>query len=200
MIQGSEEWFKARCGNVGASSVYKVMAKGQGKTRQQYMMDLLIERLGGQNPGFTNAAMERGTELEPVARSRYEVEADVMVSECGFIMHPTVARFGASPDALVLDDGLLEIKCPNTATHIDFIRSGKPSGQYIWQMQAQMACTERQWCDFVSYDDRLPDALQYATVRIQRDDKKIAEMLDGVRSFLSELAALEAEMSERMAQ
>jgi predicted phage-related endonuclease len=107
------------------------------------MTELLIERLGGQSESFTSAAIQRGTETEPLARSAYEVETGQMVTECGFIMHPELDRFGASPDALVGDDGLLEIKCPNTSTHIDFIRSRKPAGQYIWQMQAQMACTGR---------------------------------------------------------
>lgn len=199
MIQGSPEWFAARRGNVGASSVYKVMAKGEGKVRQQYMTELLIERLGGQSDSFTSAAIQRGTETEPLARSAYEVETGQMVTECGFIMHPELDRFGASPDALVGDDGLLEIKCPNTSTHIDFIRSRKPAGQYIWQMQAQMACTGRAWCDFVSYDDRLP-GLEFQTVRIMRDDAKIADMLAGVTAFLKELADLEAEMRERMNQ
>jgi putative phage-type endonuclease len=197
MIQGGSEWFAARRGNVGASSVYKVMAKGEGKVRQQYMVDLLIERLGGQTESFTSQAIQRGTETEPLARSAYEVETGQMVDECGFIMHPEIDRFGASPDGMVGDDGLIEIKCPNTATHIDFIRTRKPSGQYIWQMQAQMACTGRQWCDFVSYDDRLP-GLEFQTVRIMRDDDKIAEMLKGITAFLAELADLEADMKKRV--
>lgn len=196
MIQGSPEWFSARRGNVGASSVYKVMAKGQGKTRKQYMTDLLIERLGGQVESFSSASIERGNEMEPLARSAYEVETDSIVAECGFIMHPELDRFGASPDGLVGDDGLIEIKCPNTSTHIDFIRSLKPSGQYIWQMQAQMACTGRKWCDFVSYDDRLP-GLEFQKVRVLRDDEKIKQMLTEINVFLHELEALEVEMSQK---
>lgn len=197
MEQGSPEWFAARRGNVGASGVYKVMAKGQGKTRKQYMTDLLIERLGGQNESFTSQAIERGNEMEPLARSAYEVETDSIVTECGFIMHPELDRFGASPDGLVDDDGLLEIKCPNTSTHIDFIRSRKPAGQYIWQMQAQMACTGRDWCDFVSYDDRLP-GLEFQRVTIERDNAKIDEMMEAVSVFLVELEELESEMRARI--
>ena len=199
MIQGSEEWFAARRGNVGASGVYKIMAKGQGKTRKQYMIDLLIERLGGSQESFTSAAIERGNEMEPIARSAYEVETGQIVTETGFIMHPELKRFGASPDGLVGDDGLIEIKCPNTATHIEFIQTKKPAGQYILQMQAQMACTGRKWCDFVSYDDRLPN-LEFASVRIMRDDAKIDQMLAEIKTFVAELDALETEMRGKMPQ
>ena len=187
MIQGSPEWFEARRGNVGASSVYKVMAKGQGKTRRSYMDELLAEKLGCVIEGFTNAAMERGTELEPVARSQYEIERDAMVQEAGFIMHPTIAGFGASPDGLVGDDGLIEIKCPNTVTHLATLESGTIDGKYQWQMLAQMACTGRQWCDFMSYDDRMPDDLQSVIIRFERDEKKIAQMETEVSAFVAEL-------------
>ena len=187
MIQGSPEWFEARRGNVGASSVYKVMAKGQGKTRRSYMDELLAEKLGCVIEGFTNAAMERGTELEPIARSQYEIERDAMVQESGFIMHPTIAGFGASPDGLVGDDGLIEIKCPNTVTHLATLESGTIDGKYQWQMLAQMACTGRQWCDFMSYDDRMPDDLQSVIIRFERDEKKIAQMETEVSAFVAEL-------------
>ena len=187
MIQGSPEWFEARRGNVGASSVYKVMAKGQGKTRRSYMDELLAEKLGCVIEGFTNAAMERGTELEPVARSQYEIERDAMVQEAGFIMHSTIAGFGASPDGLVGDDGLIEIKCPNTVTHLATLESGTIDGKYQWQMLAQMACTGRQWCDFMSYDDRMPDDLQSVIIRFDRDEKKISQMETEVSAFVAEL-------------
>ena len=187
MIQGSAEWFEARRGNVGASSVYKVMAKGQGKTRRSYMDELLAEKLGCVIEGFTSAAMERGTELEPVARSQYEVERDAMVQEAGFIMHPTIKGFGASPDGLVGDDGLIEIKSPNTVTHLATLESGTIDGKYQWQMLAQMACTGRQWCDFMSYDDRMPDDLQSVIIRFERDDKRIAQMETEVSAFVAEL-------------
>lgn len=187
MIQGSPEWFEARRGNVGASSVYKVMAKGQGKTRRSYMDELLAEKLGCVIEGFTNAAMERGTELEPIARSQYEIERDAMVQEAGFIMHPTIAGFGASPDGLVGDDGLIEIKCPNTVTHLATLESGTIDRKYQWQMLAQMACTGRQWCDFMSYDDRMPDDLQSVIIRFERDEKKIAQMETEVSAFVAEL-------------
>lgn len=204
MIQGSPEWFAARLGKVTASKVADVMAttkSGPAASRQNYMMELLCQRLTGRiEEGFTNAAMQRGSELEPVARSAYEARNGLFVTEVGLIDHPTLEGFAASPDGLVGDDGLIEIKCPNTATHVAFLRTGKPDGKYVWQMQAQMACTGRAWCDFVSFDDRLPEPLQFASVRIMRDDDKIADMLAGVAAFLKELADLEAEMRERMKQ
>lgn len=204
MIQGSQEWFAARLGKVTASKVADVMAttkSGPAASRQNYMMELLCQRLTGNiEQGFTNAAMQRGTELEPVARSAYEARNGLFVTEVGLIDHPTLDGFAASPDGLAGDDGLIEIKCPNTATHVAFLRTGKPDGKYIWQMLAQMECAGRQWCDFVSFDDRLPEPLQFASVRIMRDDAKIADMLAGVTAFLKELADLEAEMRERMNQ
>ena len=196
--QGSPEWFAARCGNVTASRVADIMARtqtGPAASRKNYMMELLCQRLTGViGESFSSAAMQRGTELEPVARSAYEVAAGVMVQEVGIIMHPTVKHFGASPDGLVGDDGLLEIKCPNTATHVDFIRSGKPDGRYMWQMCAQMACTDRAWCDFVSFDDRMPEHRHYACVRIHRSADKEREMLQEIVSFLDELDALVEEL------
>lgn len=203
MIQGSDEWFAARIGCVTASRVSDVMAKtksGYAASRANYMMELLCQRLTGKREeGFTSAAMLRGTELEPAARACYEAESGLLVVECGLVLHPEIDGLGASPDGLVGDDGLLEIKAPNTATHIEFIRTGKPKSEYQWQMLCQMACTGRQWCDFVSYDDRLPPALQYHSVRMERDDNRIAEMVLEVTKFLAELAELEQDMRGRMA-
>lgn len=200
--QRSPEWFAARLGRVTASRVADVMAttkSGPAASRTNYMMELLCQRLTGRSEeGFVSAAMQRGTDLEPIARSAYEVEACVMVEETGLVLHPSGIDFGASPDGLVGTDGLVEIKCPNTATHIDFLRTGKPDGKYLWQMAAQMECTGRAWCDFVSFDDRLPEPLQYRRVRVDRDDKKIAEMMNGIGAFLAELYQLEAEMQEMM--
>lgn len=200
--QGSEEWFASRIGKVTGSRVADVMAKtktGYSTSRTNYMMQLLCERLTGtREESFKNAAMQRGTEKEPLARSVYEAEAGVFVVETGLVEHLTIAGFGASPDGLVGDDGLLEIKCPNTATHIDFLRTGKPDGKYQWQMLAQMACSGRKWCDFVSFDDRLPAELQYKCIRFERDDNKIQEMEQEIVIFLLELAKIESEMKEMM--
>lgn len=196
--QRTPDWFAARAGKVTASRVADVMAKtksGYSASRKNYMMELLCQRLTGcYDEGFTSSAMQRGTELEPVARSAYEIDTGFMVEECGLIVHPTIAGFGASPDGLVNDDGLLEIKCPNTATHVDFLRTGKPDGRYLWQMAAQMSCTDRDWCDFVSYDDRLPDELQFKVVRVSRNESQEEEMLAEIKLFIEELDALESEM------
>lgn len=204
MEQRSDEWFAARLGKVTASKVKDVMAKGRGgapsATRQNYMMQLLCERLTGRREeGFTSAAMQRGTDLEPIARSAYEFSAGVMTVETGLIDHPSITGFAASPDGIVGSDGLLEIKCPNTAQHIAVIQSGAHDSAYEWQMLAQMACSGREWVDFVSFDDRLPEELQYACFRFHRDEKRIRDMEAEVKLFLEELAALEREMRERMA-
>lgn len=204
MQQQSEEWFAARIGRVTASRVKDVMAKGRGKepsaTRRNYMMELLCERLtGNRTEGFTSAAMQRGTELEPFARMAYELDRGIMTTETGLILHPVIDGFGASPDGLSGEIGLLEIKCPNTATHIATLQSGQHDAQYEWQMLAQMSCTGRAWCDFVSFDDRLPEPLQYACFRFERDDSRINDMEAEIRAFLEELAELERDMRARMA-
>lgn len=204
IIQGSEEWFAQRLGKVTASKVSDVMAKtktGVSASRTNYMMQLLCERLtGNREESFTSSAMMRGTELEPSARAVYESNAGEFVIETGMIEHPHIKGFGASPDGLVGNDGLLEIKCPNTATHIDFMRTGKPKNEYQWQMLAQMACSGRQWCDFVSYDDRLTHALQYQCVRFMRDETRIQQMESEIMAFLSELAELEEEMNKKISE
>lgn len=202
--QRSEDWFAARLGKVTASKVKDVMAKGRGgapsATRQNYMMQLLCERLTGKREeGFTSAAMQRGTDLEPIARSAYEFSARVMTVETGLIFHPRIEGFGASPDGLVGERGLIEIKCPNTAQHIAVIQSGAHDSSYDWQMLAQMACTDRDWVDFVSFDDRLPEELQYACFRFSRDESRIRDMETEVKLFLEELAELENDMRRRMA-
>lgn len=204
MQQQSDEWFAARIGRVTASRVKDVMAKGRGKepsaTRKNYMMELLCERLtGNRAEGFTSAAMQRGTDLEPFARMAYELDSGLMTVETGLVLHPDIDGFGASPDGLSGDVGLLEIKCPNTATHVATLQSSRHDSQYEWQMLAQMSCTGRAWCDFVSFDDRLPEPLQYACFRFERDDSRINDMEAEIRAFLEELAELERDMRARMA-
>ncbi len=200
MDQGSEEWFAARLGRVTASRVADVMVKtksGYGASRANYMMELLCQRLtGNREEGFTNAAMQRGTDLEPIARGRYEVENDILVDEIGIVNHPTIENFAASPDGLVGKDGLVEIKCPNTATHIAFLQSGKIKSNYQTQMTVQMLCAERNWCDFVSFDDRLPEHLQYRCVRFELDDDRAKEITTEVEIFLKELDELIEKLGE----
>lgn len=192
MEQRSPEWFAARCGKVTASRLYDVMARtksGYAASRQNYMAELICQRLTGkQEEGFTNAAMMRGTELEPVAREMYALnEFDAVISEVGLIDHPTITGFAASPDGLVNDDGLVEIKCPNTWTHLQALKTGAPKRQYLLQMHAQMMCTGRKWCDFVSFDDRLPPELAYFKTRINFDEVLAAEIEQEVVKFLAEL-------------
>ena len=189
--QRSPAWFSARLGKVTASRVSDVVAKtktGYGATRGNYMSQLIVERLTGrQAESFSNAAMQWGTETEPLARAAYETFKDVLVDEEGFVQHPTIEMAGASPDGLIGEDGLVEIKCPNTATHIETLIAKKADARYINQMQWQMACTGRKWCDFVSFDPRMPEDLQMFVTRVERDDEKIAELEAGVIEFLNEV-------------
>lgn len=186
MEQRSDEWFAARLGKVTASKVSDVMSKGAG--RETYMIQLIAEFLtNSRGASFTNTAMEWGTTTEPYARQAYEALNNVWVEEMGFAPHPTIERAGASPDGLVGDDGLIEIKCPNTATHLDTLIDKTVPKKYINQMQFQMACTGRKWCDFVSFDNRLPEDLQIFVLRVERDDKHIAEMEIAITKFLAEM-------------
>lgn len=191
IIQGSPEWFAARCGRVTASCVADVIARtktGYGASRANYMAQLIAERLTGQvAQSFTNAAMQWGTEKEPDARRAYSFLADVDVVEVGFVIHPTISMSGASPDGLVGDDGLVEIKCPNTATHIDTLLGQTVPAKYVTQMQWQMACTGRDWCDFVSFDPRMPADMQLWLQRVERDDETILHLENEVSAFLAEL-------------
>ena len=190
MEQRTDDWYAARLGKVTASRVADVVAKtktGYGASRENYMSDLIVERLTGQRAStFTNAAMERGVEQEPHARASYAARMGELVEEVGFIDHPAIPMSGASPDGLVAD-GLVEFKCPNTSTHLDTLLVDAVPGKYVTQMQWQMACTGRPWCDFASFDDRLPSHLQLYVKRVRRDDKRIAELEAEVRKFLAEV-------------
>ena len=189
--QGSPEWFAQRLGKVTASRVADVIARtktGYSASRDNYMAQLVCERLTGTvAESFSNAAMQHGTDTEPLARAAYEAHADVLVDEVAMITHPTIEAAGASPDGLVGDSGLVEIKCPNTATHIDTLLSQTVPGKYNTQMQWQMACTDREWCDFVSFDPRLPKELQLFVKRVVRNDELIADLEMEVILFLTEL-------------
>ena len=189
--QRSDAWFSARLGKVTASRVADVIAKtksGYSASRDNYMAQLICERLTGQQgESFTNAAMTWGTETEPLARSAFEAYADVMVEEVGFAPHPSIEMSGASPDGLVGLFGMLEIKCPNTATHIDTLLTQTVPGKYITQMQWQMRCCERQWCEFVSFDPRLPQDLQLFVKRVEFDPEYVAMLEKEVIQFLAEL-------------
>ena len=189
--QGSDEWFASRLGKVTASKVADIVAKtktGYSTSRANYMAQLVVERLTGvKADSFTNAAMEWGTQTEPLARAAYELKTGVMVDEVPLIDHPVIPMSGASPDGLVGEDGMLEIKCPNTATHIDTMLSGEADKRYINQMMWQMACTGRKWVDFVSFDPRMPDNLQLFIKRVERNDEQISELEAEVVKFLLEV-------------
>jgi len=189
--QRTEEWFKQRLGKVTASKIADVIAKtktGVSASRENYSTQLTLERLTRQQAEFyTNAAMEWGTATEPQARTAYEVYREVLVDEVGFIDHPTIAMSGASPDGFVGEDGLVEIKCPESKTQMDTLLNQKVPTKYMPQMQWQMACTGRKWCDFVSYDPRMPQNLQIFVQRVERNDLYIKMLEDEVKTFLEEI-------------
>lgn len=192
--QGSPAWFAARCGKVTASKVEAVLAKGRNgepsRTRANYEAQLIAERLTGiVEEGFQSAEMRRGNEVEPEAREAYAFLRNVEVSPAGFVVHPHIPMAGASPDSLVGEDGLLELKCPNTATHLDTLLGTSIDGGYMKQMQWQMACTGRKWVDFCSFDNRLPLHLQLHVRRVHRDEKVIGEMEAEVERFLEGIDA-----------
>lgn len=191
--QGTPEWHKARAGRVTASKIADLTARtktGFSASRANYLADLIAERLtGAVAEGFTNAAMQWGTEKEPEARAAYEFMTDQSVTQVGFVIHPTIEASGCSPDGLVGDVGMVEIKCPNTATHLETLLGGTVPEKYIKQMQWQMRCCNRTWCDFVSYDPRLPARMQLFVQRVARDDAMLAEIEAQVIDFLAELDA-----------
>ena len=189
--QRSEDWFAIRLGKVTASRVADVIAKtktGYSTSRENYMAQLVVERLTQTKAeSYTNAAMQWGTDQEPFARAAYEAAQGVMVEEVGFVPHPTIEWAGASPDGLVGDDGLVEIKCPNTATMIEALLTGKVPTKYFTQMQFQMACTGTKFCDYVVFDPRMPAKAQLFVTRVNRDDAYIAEIEAEIIKFLAEV-------------
>ena len=188
--QRSAEWFKIRCGKVTASRVSDVIAKtksGWGASRANYMAQLIAERLTGEvADSYSNSAMQWGTDHEDEARMAYEFYENAKVQEIGFVQHNDLES-GASPDGLVEDDGLTEIKCPNTATHIQTLLDQKIPKKYETQMLWQLECTDRKWCDFVSFDPRMPEDLKLFVKRFERDDKRLDEIRTMVADFIGEL-------------
>lgn len=191
MEQRTEEWFAARLGKVTASRVADVVARtksGYGASRANYMAELVCERLTGvRGEFFQSAAMQWGTEQEPTAREAYESKTGVLVLDTGFVPHPNIQMAGASPDGLIGTDGGIEIKCPNTNTHLDTLLSEKVPERYLNQIYWQMACTGGLWVDFVSFDPRLPESMQLFVRRVPRIDAAIRELESEVKIFLAEL-------------
>jgi len=202
LIQGTPEWFAVRLGKVTASRVADLTAKtktGWGASRGNYMAELIAERLTGVPAvGYTNAAMQWGTDTEPQARAAYEFYHDGEVELLGFVPHPKIRNAGASPDGR-LGKGLIEIKCPNTATHLETLLGAEIDGKYIKQMQWQMACMgdEIEWCDFISFDPRLPERMRLHITRVKRDDQMIGELEKMVLDFLREMETKLDELAKR---
>lgn len=189
--QGSPEWMAMRIGKATASRIADAIAKtksGWGASRANYMAEMIAERLTGvAAPAYTNAAMQWGTDKEPDARAAYEFLTNTEIVSVAFVDHPSIPMAGASPDGLVGGDGLIEVKCPNTATHLDTLLGASIDGRYITQMQWQMACTGRKWCDLVSFDPRLPASMQLFVRRVQADSAIIGELENQIRDFLAEV-------------
>ena len=194
--QQTPEWYEVKIGKVGASRLSDVMAEGKnGKpsaTRANYMYELLTARLTGEyQQTYQSPEMLRGIELESEARRKYEIVTFNEVKQVGWIPHPEIEMCGCSPDGLVDDEGLIEIKCPNTKTHLETVLHGKIARSYMLQMQWQMECSGREWCDFVSYDPRLPENIQICIIRVDKKQEVIDSIKTAVQAFLSELAELE---------
>lgn len=181
----------ARLGKLTASRIADAVAKtktGWGASRANLMADLVCERLTGvPAERYVNGAMQYGIDTEPEARAAYEFELGVTVEEVGFLDHPSIDMAGASPDGLVGSEGLVEIKCPQSAAHIETLLTKTVPDKYVKQMQWQMACTGRLWCDYATYDARMPQELQLWILRVVRDDKMIAELEKEAVAFLAEL-------------
>jgi putative phage-type endonuclease len=190
--QQTPEWLEMRHGTVTASRVADVMAKlkngGEAAVRASYKAELLCERLTHLTyEHYVSPSMQWGIDNEPLAKASYEIATGFAISSGGLAMHPKIKWLMASPDGLVHDDGLVECKCPNTSTHLDYILAGVVPPEYHWQMLCQMACAERKWCDFVSYDPRLPESLQLFIRRLEWDGERIAKMEQEVEKFIGEI-------------
>ena len=201
--QGSAEWLAARAGCLTASAIADMIAKtktGESASRANLRARLVAERLTGvPQDSFSSAAMQWGNEQEPFARAAYEIHSWNLVDQTGLVMHPSIPYAGASPDGLIDDCGLVEIKCPNTATHIKYLLSGDSPKEYQPQMLWQMECTERKWCDFVSFDPRMPEHLQLFVVRFERDEERLDDLRKEAIAFLAEVDALILQLTKKAA-
>lgn len=198
--QKSDAWFAIRLGKATASRIADVVAKtksGPSASRRNYLADLVAERLTGvAAEGFVSQAMKDGIDREPAARALYSLMSDAEVQQVGFIDHPRIAMSGASPDGLVGTDGVLEIKCPGIAKHIETLRGEAIDGSYVTQMQWQMACSGREWADFVSFQPLMPPEMQIVIKRVPRDPARIVELEREVETFLAELDRTIAELRQ----
>ncbi len=197
--QGSDEWLELRCGNITGSRFSDVMAGGEGITREKYKVQMAIERIT-EKPvpmDFKSRAMIKGNEDEPLAREHYEFTNDVDTQQVAFVFHPTLKRAGASPDSLVGESGLLEIKCPNIVTHVNYLLTKKIPTIYLIQMQWQMACNpDRLWCDWMTFEKSMPIHLRSLVIRVYRDEQKIAEFERAAEKFNNEVNELIKKLGE----
>lgn len=200
VIQGSDEWFEMRLGKITASKISDVIAKGrsgEAVSRADYKLDLALERHSGiKTESVSTFHMQRGTELEPQARIHYELKTGTFVDQLDFVPHPTIDMAGASPDGLVGDDGLIEIKCPMRKNHARYLLSGKPPAAYIPQMAWQLACTGREWVDFVSYHPDMPNNTNLFISRYYRDEKYISEVEGLIKTFNEDVDSLVKQLEQ----
>ena len=199
--QGSDTWHQMRLGKVSASRMAELLAKTKtgafAASRAKYMAQLLCERMTGEpTEFFTSQAMQRGVDVEPVARAAYEAENLTSVEQVAWVEHPTIPMAGCSPDGLVGEHGLIEIKCKEIHNHLDSILNDKIDPDHQSQMMWQMCVTGRQWCDYVCFDDRAPEGLQLFVKRLHRDEEKIKQMEDEVRTFLKDLESMIQKLNE----
>ena len=199
IVQGSAAWFAIRLGKITGSRIADMMAttkNGPAASRANYAADLVCERLTGISTpqGFVSNDMTRGTELEPAARAAYCEKRGTLIEQIGFRDHQTIPLFGVSPDGLVDDDGMVEIKCPNAANHIATIIDGKAPTRYLPQMQAGMMTCERQWCDFISYHPDLPPHLRLAIFRVNMDPEYQKKVAAEIVAFNREIEAIIAKL------
>lgn len=191
MEQRTDEWFKARLGKVTASKISDVLAKirtGEAAVRRNYKMQLATERLTGQKTdSYINQAMQDGIDREDTAREIFEIVRDIKVEQVGFIDHPTIKMAGASPDGLLPDNGVLEIKCPVETTHTTNLLERKLPSRYVSQVQWQMACTGAEYANFVSYNPNFEPKLQLIYLDVERDDEYIEMLEEEVSTFLTEV-------------
>lgn len=201
MMQRSDEWFNAKIGNVGASRIADILAKtksGYSASRNNYMTDLILEKITGKKTdSFTSAAMQYGIDMEADARSAYELETFNIVTECGFILHPEIENAGASPDGLIGDDGVLEIKCFQPSNHLNYLLTGEIETKYIYQMQWQMECTGRSHADFVAYNPNFPDNMKLFIKRVNKDQKLVDTIKAEVIKFLEEMKVKLTELQNK---
>ena len=201
LVQRSPEWFAARCGSLGASQIHEALARtktGWGASRANIMAQLAVERLtGAPSEGFTTAAMQHGIDTEPQARAAYEFLTDTKVQEVGLILHPTIVGSHASPDGMIGADGLLELKCPQPAAHLDTLLNERMPDKYFKQIMWQLGCSNRIWADYVSFSPVFPAAMQLWVKRVERDPNFISELESEVRTFLVELERKVDELRSR---